>query len=102
MRVGLAGDSAILRDLPVCEAERILLLTLLYCTVSSCFRWPIRAYHVHFSAMDTVGTACYRWPMKTLITVAAVALLGYCAFSWLLAAPFTVLVIGAAIWIISL
>jgi hypothetical protein len=37
--------------------------------------------------------------MKTLITVAAVALLGIYAFSWLLAAPVTVLVIGAAIWI---
>ena len=41
-------------------------------------------------------------PMKTLITIAAVAILGIYAFSWLLAAPVTVLVIGAAIWVISL
>ena len=40
--------------------------------------------------------------MKTLITIAAVALLGIYAFSWLVASPFTVLVIGAAIWIIAL
>ena len=69
-------------------------------TVSSCFRWPIRAYHVHFSAMDTVGTACYRCPMKTLITIAAVALVGYYAFSFLLAMPMFMLVIGACIWLL--
>ena len=40
--------------------------------------------------------------MKTLITIAAVALIGIVWFSWLLAAPVTVLVIGAAIWVISL
>ena len=71
-----------------------------YRTVSSCFRWPIRAYHVHLRAMDTVGTACYRCPMKTLITIAAVALVGYYAFSFLLAMPMFMLVIGACIWLL--
>ena len=75
---------------------------LAYRTVSSCFRWPIRAYHVHLSAIDAAGLMLYCSRMKTLITVAAVAILGIYAFLWLLAAPVTVLVIGAAIWVISL
>ena len=49
--------------------------------------------------MDTVGTACYRWPMKTLITIAAVALVGYYAFSFILAMPMFTLFVGACIWL---
>ena len=49
--------------------------------------------------MDTVGTACYRCPMKTLITIAAVALVGYYAFSFILAMPMFTLFVGACIWL---